>query len=76
VRRPGKAMSKPARPVANSHPCFGRYLFCSSIMGFLLPFVAAETSVTGRCVKRLASWQRGPGSRNDRDDLIQFYENA
>jgi len=39
-------------------------------MGFLLPFVAAETSVTGRCVKRLASWQRGPGSRNDRDDLI------
>jgi hypothetical protein len=45
-------------------------------MGFLLSFVAAEASVTGRCVKRLASWQRGPGSGNDRDDLIQFYENA
>jgi len=45
-------------------------------MGFLLSFDAVESSVTGRWVKRLASRQRRPGSRNDRDDLIQFYENA
>jgi hypothetical protein len=45
-------------------------------MGILLSFDAAEPVVTGRWVKRLASRQRGPGSRNDRDDLIQFYESA
>src|SRR5439155_21885778 len=34
ARRLGKVMSRLARPVANSHLCFDRYLFCSSIMGF------------------------------------------
>src|SRR6267142_3632246 len=41
-RRPGKVMSKVARPVANSHPCFDRHLFCSSVMGFFLLLEAAD----------------------------------
>jgi hypothetical protein len=28
--------------VANSHPCFDRHLFCSSVMGFFLLLEAAD----------------------------------
>src|SRR5258705_8245629 len=40
AERPGKVMSKVARPVANSNLCFSRYLFCSSSMAFFLSFDA------------------------------------
>src|SRR4029453_1198309 len=46
ARRSGNATSKVARPVANSHFCFGRHLFCSSIMGFLLSCNAAKAEMS------------------------------
>src|SRR6185295_6315088 len=45
ARRAGTATSKVARPVANSHCCFGRHLFCSSIMGFS-PLVSRSEAQT------------------------------
>src|SRR5712672_3034039 len=42
ARRLGKVMSRLARPVANSHFCFDRHLFCSSVMGFFLLLEAAD----------------------------------
>src|SRR6185295_4917981 len=60
ARRPGNVTSKVARPVANSNVCFGRHLFCSSIMGFLLSFDAAEPNVTGRSVDRFGMARRRP----------------
>src|SRR6476620_9204278 len=60
ARRPGKVMSKVARPVANSQPCFDRSPFSSSIMGFLLSLDATEPNVTGRCVDWLGMARRRP----------------
>src|SRR5690242_21016993 len=37
ARRPGKAASNVARPVASSNFCFGRQLFCSLVMAAFSP---------------------------------------